>query len=157
MDAAPPPDAPAIPSSVHDILDDKPTGFLATVRSDGRLSVTPLALMFDGTTIRLSTTKDRRKYRNLVADPRVALCVPHRNNPNRYVEVRGTARLAPDADRSFINSVARKYMGADEYPFDRPWQERVVIEIVPEQVSAPSIPLADAPPQAPDGAVADGA
>src|ERR1700722_5672057 len=88
MSATPPP-TPRIPEFVHDILDDNPTGYLGTVRPDGHLSITPLALLFDGTTIRLSTTTDRKKYRNRVADPRVALCVPHRNNPNRYVEVRG--------------------------------------------------------------------
>ena len=76
---------PRILPFVHDILDDNPTGYLGTVRPDGQLSITPLALLFDGTTIRLSTTTDRKKYRNLLADPRVALCVPHRNNPNRYV------------------------------------------------------------------------
>ena len=141
---------PAIPKFVEDILDDKPTGFLATVRPDGQLSVTPLAVMYDGKTIRLSTTTDRKKYRNLLADPRVALCVPHRNNPNRYVEVRGTASLVPDRDRSFINAIAKKYMGVGEYPFDRPGQERVTIEIRPEHVSAPRIPLADNAPQAPD-------
>jgi PPOX class probable F420-dependent enzyme len=92
---------------VHDILEDNPTGYLGTLRPDGQLSVTPLALLFDGATIRLSTTTDRKKYRNLLADPRVALCVPHRNNPNRYAEIRGIARIVPDPDRSFINAGPR--------------------------------------------------
>ena len=52
---------PAIPHFVHDILDDNPTGYLGTLRPDGQLSITPLALLFDGTTIRLSTTTDRKK------------------------------------------------------------------------------------------------
>jgi PPOX class probable F420-dependent enzyme len=142
--------APRIPPFVHDILDDNPTGYLGTVRPDGRLSITPLALLFDGSTVRLSTTMDRKKYRNLLADPRVALCVPHRNNPNRYVEIRGTARLVPDPDRSFINSVAKKYMKVDVYPFDPPDTDRVTIEIVAEQVSTPRIQLADENPLQPD-------
>jgi PPOX class probable F420-dependent enzyme len=116
----------------------------------GEISITPLALLFDGTTIRLSTTTDRKKYRNLRADPRVALCVPHRNNPNRYVEVRGSARLVADADRSFINAVAKKYMDVDEYPFDPPGTERVTIEIEVRQVSSPRIWLAEENPNGPD-------
>ena len=40
-------------------------------------------------------------------DPRVAICVPHRNNPNRYIEVRGRARISEDTDQSFIDSIAR--------------------------------------------------
>jgi PPOX class probable F420-dependent enzyme len=152
VSATPPPERPIprIPAFVRDILDDNPTGYLGTVRPDGQLSITPLALLFDGTTIRLSTTTDRKKYRNLVADPRVALCVPHRNNPNRYVEVRGTVRMVPDPDRSFINAVAKKYMDADVYPFDPPGTDRVTLEIVPEQISAPRIPLEEKNPLQPD-------
>ena len=140
----------SIPESVHDILNDKPTAFLSTLRPDGRISVNPVAVMFDGTWLRVSTTKDRRKYRNLLLDPRVAICVPHRNNPNRYVEVRGRAEIRDDGDRSFIDSIAQTYMGVERYPFDRPGDERVVIRIVAEQVSAPAIPLADDPPARPD-------
>jgi PPOX class probable F420-dependent enzyme len=149
-DPSPTPPAPLIPAFVHDILDDNPTGYLGTVRPDGQLSITPLALLFDGTTIRLSTTTDRKKYRNLLADPRVALCVPHRNNPNRYVEVRGTVRMVPDPDRSFINAVAKKYMDADVYPFDPPGTDRVTLEIVPQQISTPRIPLEEDNPLQPD-------
>jgi PPOX class probable F420-dependent enzyme len=139
-----------IPGYVHDILSDKPTAFITTMRPDGRFSTTPMAVMFDGADLLLSTTKDRKKYRNLLADDRVTVCVPHRNNPNRYVEVRGRAVLVDDTDRSFIDSIAKAYMGVDRYPFDPSEAERVTIRVIAEQVSAPRIPLADDPPQAPD-------
>ena len=139
-----------IPAHVHDIFADKPTAFITTVRPDGHFSTTPMAAAFDGMHVQLSTTKDRKKYRNLLADDRVTVCVPHRNNPNRYVEIRGRAVLTDDTDRSFIDGIARAYMGVDRYPFDRPGDERVTITVVAVQVSAPRIPLADDPPQAPD-------
>ena len=66
------------------------------------------------------------------------------------MEIRGRARLDDDTDHAFIDSLARHYMGVDTYPFDRPGQERVTVTIVAEHVSTPEIPLADAPPQAPD-------
>ncbi len=139
-----------IPESHHYILQDLPTGHLATLRPDGRLSVNPVALIFDGQHIRVSTLKSRMKYKNLLQDPRVAISVPHRNNPNIYVEVRGIAELTDDPDRSFVNSIARHYMNVDEYPFDEAGAQRVTITIHAEQVSAPEIPLADDPPAAPD-------
>jgi PPOX class probable F420-dependent enzyme len=145
-----------IPETHHDILVDRPTGHLATLRPDGRLSVNPVALMWDGEHVRVSTLKSRKKYRNLRHDPRVAISIPHRNNPNRYVEIRGIAELTDDGDRSFVNSVARHYMDVDEYPFDGPGDERVTITIHAEQVSAPDIPLADEPPTAPDPEFGDG-
>jgi hypothetical protein len=144
-----------IPETHHDILVDRPTGHLATLRPDGRLSVNPVALMWDGEHVRVSTLKSRKKYRNLRHDPRVAISIPHRNNPNRYVEIRGFAELTDDTDRSFVNSVARHYMDVDEYPFDAPGDERVTITIHAEQVSAPDIPLAGEPPTAPDSGFED--
>jgi PPOX class probable F420-dependent enzyme len=139
-----------IPETHHHILKDRPTGHIATIRPDGRISVNPVAVMWDGEYARVSTVKSRKKYRNLQEDPRVAISIPHRNNPNIYVEIRGIAELSDDPDRSFVNSLARHYMGVDEYPFDKPGDERAIITIHAEQVSAPEIPLAEDPPTAPD-------
>lgn len=141
-----------VPASHQDILTDRPIGHLATIRPDGRLSVNPVSLIWDGEHVRISTLKSRQKYRNLVRDPRIAISIPHRNNPNRYVELRGVAELTDDRDRSFVNALARHYMNVDVYPFDPPGAERVTITLHAEQVSAPEIPLADDPPSAPDDA-----
>ena len=138
-----------IPETHHDILVDRPTGHLATLRPDGRLSVNPVSLMWDGEHVRVSTLKSRKKYRNLRHDSRVAISIPHRNNPNRYVEIRGIAELTDDTDRSFVNSMAQHYMGVDEYPFDKPGDERVTITIHAEQVSFPELPLPKDPSSAP--------
>ena len=127
-------------------------GFLTTLRPDGHLSTNPVAVMLRDGEVWVSTTKDRRKYRNLVADARVTVCVMDRNNPNRYVEVRGRAELVDDPDRVVIDELFRLLAGGDRYPFDRPGQERVTIVVKAEQVSAPAIPMADDPPLAPDPA-----
>lgn len=144
------PETKPIPASCHDILTDRPIAHFATIRPDGRLSVNPVSLIWDGRHVRVSTVKSRQKYRNLLRDPRVAMSIPHRNNPNRYVEIRGIAELTEDTDRSFINSIACHYLDTDVYPFDAPGAERVTITIHAEQVSTPEIPLADNPPSAPD-------
>ena len=141
-----------IPEAAHALLRDRPVGHVATVRRDGRLSVNPVALIFDGQQVRISTTKDRVKYRNLLADPRIAISVPHRNNPNIYIEIRGTARVEDDVDRKFVDQIAQRYMDRDHYDIDPPDAERVVVTIDAEQVSMPRIPLAKAPPTAPDSA-----
>jgi PPOX class probable F420-dependent enzyme len=141
-----------IPASVHPLLAGRPVAFVTTMRPDGRMSTNPMALAFDGTTVRLSTVASRRKYRNLLADDRITLCVVQPDNLNRYVEIRGRAVVEPDGDRSFIDGIARRYMDAERYPFDREGDERVVITVFPEQVSAPDIPLADDPPYRPAGA-----
>ncbi len=125
------------------MFDDRPNAYLATITPSGALSVNPLAVLWDGTYLRVSTLKSRQKYKNLLADKRVALCVVDRRNPNRYVEVRGHAELSDDVDRSVINAIAKQYMDADVYPFDKPGDERVTITVIPAKVSAPRIPLVD--------------
>ncbi|MBI4517542.1 MAG: PPOX class F420-dependent oxidoreductase [Deltaproteobacteria bacterium] len=152
MDSSKSKSAALITEAHSDILRSLPIGHLATIRPDGQLSVNPVAIIWDGVHVRVSTIKSRQKCRNLRRDPRVAISIPHRDDPSRYVEIRGTAELSDDADRSFVNSVAKAYLGVDEYPFDRPGEERVVITIHAEHVSAPKIPLAGVPPEARDAA-----
>ena len=141
-----------IPQSHQFILTDRPVGHIATVRADGRLSVNPVSLIWDGEHVRVSTVKTRMKYKNLARDPRVAISIPHRNNPNVYIELRGIAELSDDPDRAVINTIARTYLDLDEYPFDNPGDERAIITIHAEQVSTPQMPLVDDAPSAPDAA-----
>ena len=72
-----------IPHYVLDIFEDKPIAYLTTMRPDGRMSTNPVAALLRDGKVLVSTTKDRKKIRNLRADPRVTVCVVHRNNPNR--------------------------------------------------------------------------
>jgi hypothetical protein len=56
--------------------------------------------------------------------------------------------LTPDDDRSFIDSIAQRYMGVDRYPFDKDWQQRITVKVIAEAISSPEIPLAEKPPYA---------
>jgi PPOX class probable F420-dependent enzyme len=136
----------ALPEEADAVLVGKPVAFMTTMRPDGHMSTNPVAVVYDGTHIRVSTVTSRRKYRNLQHDDRVTLCIVDPDNLNRYVEIRGRAVIEADADRSFINGIAKRYMGVDSYPFDRPGDDRVTITVIAEQVSCPRVPLSDAPP-----------
>lgn len=138
-----------IPAHLHGLLRGRPIAFATTMRPDGRMSTTPVAVLFDGEVVRFSTTSDRRKVRNLRADDRLTLCIVQPDNLNRYVELRGRAVLDADPDRTFIDAIARAYMDVDRYPFDEPGQERVTVTLLVETISAPDIPLADDPPYGP--------
>jgi PPOX class probable F420-dependent enzyme len=129
-----------IPTDAWDILTDRPTGYVATLRPDGHISVNPVGLIYDGEHVRFSTTKARKKYRNMVADDRVSMVVPYRNDSSRYIEIRGHAQMEDDNDRSFINQLAALYLGIDRYPLDVPSAERVTVTINVEQVSFPTLP-----------------
>lgn len=134
-----------IPERVRDLLDGKsrPLGHLCTMRPDGQLSVNPVAVVLDGDELWVSTTKDRQKYENLRRDPRIAICVLDPADISRYVEIRGRAELRDDVGRRYIDRIALLYMDKPHYDLDPPSAERVVVRIVPEQVSSPWVPKVD--------------
>ena len=58
------------------------------------------------------------------------------DNPYRYIQIRGRVRriLEPGAD-AHIDSLAKKYLGKDKYPFRQPGEVRLMYEIEPLSAS----------------------
>jgi PPOX class probable F420-dependent enzyme len=130
------------PPSHRDILAARGLSFVSTIRPDGMISTHPVSTLWDGERLRFSTAKSRRKYRNLLRDDRIAVCIPDPKNPMRYIEIRGRATLEDDLDRGFINLIAQEFMGIDVYPFDAPGIERVTVTIAVEQVAPSQVSMA---------------
>lgn len=126
-----------IPDSHLDILESRCYPVVSTIRPDGLISANPVSILWESGRIRFTTLKDRMKVRNLLADPRISLCAMHPDNVLHYLEVRGHAELEDDADRAFVDRIAMKYMGRERYPFDPPGAQRVIVTVVPEQISTP--------------------
>lgn len=132
--------AAEISESSRKILEGSSLGILTTIRhKDGLPSSNPVGYVWDGERVGISTIASRVKYRNILADPRVAFCVIDANDHTRYVELRGRATLEPDPDRSFLNRQFRRQSGGQDAPpdLDPPDERRFVIWIHPEQVSSP--------------------
>jgi PPOX class probable F420-dependent enzyme len=117
------------------MLKGLPLGYLATIRPDGGLSVVPVGVVLDRDVLRISTPARTYKVRNLERDPRVTVCIPDPEDARQYVQIRGTAELVDDLDRSFINWIAREFLGADEYPYEPTRVRRKIIVVHPERVS----------------------
>lgn len=130
-----------IPEDKKALLESQSFGMLTTLRDkDGLLSTNPVSFTWDGEHILITTLKSRMKYKNIVADPRVAFCVQSFSNVMDYLEVRGTASVEDDPEATLVH---RQFMDAyGEGPpadLDPPGAERVIITIHPEQVSAPQL------------------
>lgn len=121
--------------SYRDILDKKGFAHLATVGTDGRPQVTPVWVDFDGTHVRINTARGRVKDRNLGQNPRVALSVLDPDNPYRYVQIRGrVTEMTEQGADAHIDSLAKKYLGKDTYPYRKPNEKRVIVKIAPDDV-----------------------
>jgi PPOX class probable F420-dependent enzyme len=122
----------AIPDSHRDLLDAQ-FATLATLGADGGPQLTEVWFLHDDGELKISLNTSRRKTKNLRKRPQCSLFLLDVANPYRYVDVRGHARLEPDADYAFADKVGAKY-GADLREHDGPGDSRVVVTIEPERV-----------------------
>ena len=125
-----------IPEQYRDLFDKKAFASLATIMPNGQPQVTPVWCDFDGSHVIVNSAKGRRKDRNMRTDPRVSLAISDPDNPYRYLEVRGTVvEITEDGADDHIDSMAKKYMGVDKYPYRQPGEVRVVYKIEPQTFS----------------------
>ena len=126
-----------IPDQYLDLLNDKIAfAHLATLMPDGSPQVTPVWFDYVGGAIRVNSARGRVKDRNMKEGARVALSILDPDNPYRYIQVRGRVRRATeDGAAAHIDSLAKKYLDKDKYPFALPGDVRVTYEIEPERVS----------------------
>jgi PPOX class probable F420-dependent enzyme len=127
----------AIPDKYLDLLRQKKAfANLATVMPDGSPQVTPVWFDYDRGVIRVNTAKGRVKARNMKEGSAVALAIMDPDNPYRHIQVRGRVkRLTEEGANKHIDSLAKKYLGQDKYPYAQPGEVRVIYEIEPMSAS----------------------
>jgi hypothetical protein len=69
-------------------------------------------------------------------DKQVALSIQDPDNPYRYLAIRGDIdEITENGADAHIDSLAKKYLGKDRYPFRAPDEVRVIYKIRPQKVS----------------------
>ncbi len=125
----------AIPEGFLDLLTEKkPLADVATVLADGSPQVTPVWFDYTNGKVRINTAKGRVKARTLTEGAKVALAIVDPDNIYRYIQIRGVvSKVTEDGADAHIDSLAKKYLGKDKYPWASPDQIRVIIEIEPSK------------------------
>lgn len=125
-----------IPEEFLDLFEKKAFAHLATIMPDGSPQVTPVWCDYDGEYVRVNSALGRQKDKNMRRDSRVALSILDPDNPYRYLEVRGKVmEITEEGADQHIDSLAKKYMGVDEYPYRRPGERRVIYKIKPGHIT----------------------
>ena len=126
-----------IPDNYLDLMQQKKAfANLATVFADGSPQVTPVWFDYTDGKIRVNTAKGRVKSRTLKPGASVALAIMDPDNPYRYVQIRGrVARSVETGADAHIDSLAKKYLDKDTYPFRQAGEVRIMYEIEPGSVS----------------------
>jgi PPOX class probable F420-dependent enzyme len=127
-----------IPAAFQDLTTEKKAiANLATIMPDGSPQVTPVWFDYSNGKIRVNTAKGRVKARNMVEGSRVALSILDPDNAYRYLQVRGKVTNVTEAGAvAHIDSLAKKYLGKDVYPWHNAKDVRVIYEIEPVSVQA---------------------
>ena len=121
-----------IPNAYLDLLlEKKPLAHLATVMPDGSPQNTPVWFDYTDGKIRVNSALGRVKVRNMKEGSKVALSISDPDNPDRYVQLRGTVTRVrqDDVAAAHIDQLAYKYMGLDKTPYAQAGQVRVMFEI----------------------------
>jgi PPOX class probable F420-dependent enzyme len=117
----------------EELLKAKNFCHVATLREDGSVHGVPVWVdVEDGRPV-VNSAEGRAWPRNLERDPRVTLTVQNMENPYEYLEIRGRmAESTREGADEHINSLAKKYLDKDEYPYRQPGEQRIIIRVEPE-------------------------
>ncbi|MCZ6646573.1 MAG: PPOX class F420-dependent oxidoreductase [SAR324 cluster bacterium] len=129
--------AESIPQSHMDLFQKKAFAFLAVRLENGGIQVNPVWCDHDGTHVVINSAQGRAKDKAMRANPAVTLCISDPDDPYRYLEVRGkVVEISTEGADAHIDAMAKKYMGADKYPYHKPEEVRVIYRIAPERARA---------------------
>ena len=120
-------------ANVQSLFDKPNHAVVSTLNDDGSIHSAVVWVSTEGDAVAINSAEGRKWPTNLENNPQVNVTVFDQSNPFEYVEVRGRAQRADGAD-DHIDSLSKKYIGQDEYPFRQEGEERVKYVVQPDRV-----------------------
>jgi len=125
----------AIPEAFLDLFQKRAFAHFATVMADGTPQITPVWVDYDGEYVLVNSRVGRTKNRNVQDRPAVAIEISDPDNPYRYLMIRGTVvTVETQPDTAHIDSLAKRYLGLDRYPWGQPGEVREIFKIRPDHI-----------------------
>jgi PPOX class probable F420-dependent enzyme len=106
---------------------------VSTQNGDGSILSTVVWVGLDDGKLFVNSAIGRRWPANLDNDPHATLVVMNPDNPQNFLEVRGTVTSSTEHGTEDINWLAHKYIGRD-YPWLQPGEQRVTFVFNPSRV-----------------------
>ena len=105
--------------------------FISTLNKDGSSQVTPIWIDMEDDLIVFTTHENSVKNKNVARDKRVAITLVDRNDP---LGLKGMVvdQTTDNAD-NVLDSLSKKYIDEDIYPFRKPGVTTILVKIRPEK------------------------
>lgn len=113
--ALPAPVDVTVPDSHLDLLARLVVGVLTTMLPDGQPQSSLVWVDYDGACARVNTTLERRKGRDLLANPQVSLLIVDPEDTSRFVQIRGDAELVTEGAEDHLDELTRRYTKYPSY------------------------------------------
>ncbi|MBV9820752.1 MAG: PPOX class F420-dependent oxidoreductase [Actinobacteria bacterium] len=123
-----------LPDLARTLLDVPNYVVVATSNTDGSPQTSVLWAAYDGDELLLSTIQGRKKETNWLKDPRTSVLILDRDNPFRYVEVRGSVSMSTDGGPELIERLSQAYTGQAYTGDEGTDNVRVVVRVRPSHV-----------------------
>ncbi|MBI3107593.1 MAG: PPOX class F420-dependent oxidoreductase [Candidatus Rokubacteria bacterium] len=124
----------ALPQSVKKILQDKAYGHVVTFNAEGKPQLTMVWVDGEGDEVLFNTADGRLKPKNLRRDPRVIISVQDHNDPQSYMVFHGRASVTESGADEHIDTLARRFLGVDKYPFRQPGERRLLVRVKVDRI-----------------------
>lgn len=134
-----------IPQSHVDLLTRPIHGVLTTMMPDGQPQSSLVWCDFDGECVRVNTSLERQKGKNMICNPKVSLLIVDPENTSRYIEIRGEAELVGENALEHLDQITRQYTRHPQYygyifPFEKKEREtRVICRIHAKKITLDAI------------------
>ncbi|MBK8780253.1 MAG: PPOX class F420-dependent oxidoreductase [Anaerolineales bacterium] len=134
-----------IPESHIDLLTCPVHGVLTTLMPDGQPQSSLVWCDFDGECVCVNTTRERRKGRNMMSNPKVSLLIVDPENTGRFLQIRGEVELIEEGALEHLDAITRKYTSHPQYygyifPLEKQAHEtRVICRIHAKKITLDAI------------------
>lgn len=125
-----------LPAAAKTLLDNGNFVVVGTSNTDGSPHTSVLWATYDGDDVLLSTIQGRKKETNWLKDPRASVLILDRDDPYRYVEVRGSVSMTTEGGPELIERLSQLYTGQSYTGDEGTDNIRVVVRVTPTHVVA---------------------
>lgn len=134
-----------IPDSHIDLLVEPVHAVLTTMMPDGQPQSSLVWCDYDGTYVRVNTSRERKKGKNMQANPKVTLLLIDLHDSGRWMEIRGEVEITEDGALEHLDEITRQYTNKPCYyghifPVEKREREtRIICKIKPKKVNQDAI------------------